>query len=375
MKNEFPFLSKDKANLSIVILTITSSFLYLAKLTTFSPVYALSPVFFIYLITSFYISNKKIYIESCVFYSLAILIVYYTFNVMYFQAGISTFVNFTVGVTYFLSVILFLGLINRFIFVKGVVCSFWLIAIIFFFDSLHRFIFPKMPSEEAMAAVADTSNFFYMFKFNTLMFADSNTTAIACVSIFFTLLYLKRNNIYSSFILSFIYFSLIILTLSRAAIAATIICVILFSDFLSKKVKYFFIMFFLLLTPFLLFEIFENDDSLESRFYILSKFLNHIYNADEFTIFFGVGLDGSQKALDGIYAHVHFITSMVESGVFGLLLTLNFLILYLFSTRFKGLFIILPNIVLGFSYFFYLGSPLVFVPMAILYVLERRVHE
>jgi hypothetical protein len=117
------------------------------------------------------------------------------------------------------------------------------------------------------------------------------------------------------------------------------------------------------------------DDSLLSKFYILSLFCKYISSADVWNLMLGVGLDNSPAVFDGIYSHIHIVTAIVEFGFIGFSLIIGFLLFCLVTSRFKAGYVIVPNLILGLSYFLYLGSPFIFVPIALVIMLERKVDS
>lgn len=352
-------------------LLIISSVMYLAKLTSFSPVYFLQPLLSgLFLFKSRSGFSYKVNICSLVFFILFLYLLLLNFS--YLSGNLSTFVNFFTGLLSFMVIISSYSIFSIESIRKILVTAVKVISIILLIDSLYRLLHPSMPSPEAMAAIADTSNAFYMFKFGTLMFADSNTVAIVCVSYLFLCFYCRDRFGFNFGLYPFLLFLIMISCLSRAAIVATLTSYFIFTNRFSVRAKLFFLSFGAVFA----FSIFLNkylvDDSFLSKFYILSLFYKYILSADVWDFIFGVGLDNSPTVLDGIYSHIHVITAMVEFGFLGLSLIIGFLFFCLVTSRFKAGYIILPNLILGLSYFFYLGSPFVFVPIALIIMLEKR---
>ncbi|HAS3607733.1 hypothetical protein JG654_10180 [Vibrio cholerae] len=240
---------------------------------------------------------------------------------------------------------------------------------------MYRILNPSMPTSEALEAVQGTENAFYMYKFSTLMFADSNTVAIVCISFFFLLDYCSKRFLVNTSVLRIFLFVILLSCLSRSALFAIVISMFLLSTKFSFKFKVVFMLSILIPMMFYVLSLVASDGSFLSKVFILHAFLNYFSTADLSSLLLGIGLGNSPLYLNNIYSHIHVVTSIVEGGIVGTLLIFAFLSYYSYISKYYCLYVILPNLILGFSYFFYLGSPFVFVPMALIVMLELRLSK
>lgn len=368
-------------SLKLVSLLVLTSVFYISKVTSFSPVYYLQPIIATMLLAFIFKVNINTKIsskgQSEITLSLILILLvffYFLLNVIALQGGASTLINLFVGLYSFVAITYlktksdFNKVIN---YIKTVIT---LVCLIFFIDSVYRVLNPKMPTAEAMLAVEGTSNYFYVFKFNTIMFADSNTVAIACLCFFCLLTYLTNRFTIKTKLLRFIFFMIILSTLSRAAILGALVFYFYSHKDINLLLKSYATLFGFAFVALIL-ALFAEDGSLLSKLHILMTFFEYYQRADVLALLFGAGLDNSITVLGGIYSHIHFITALVEGGVLGFLLLILFLWVAVYITRMQALYIIIPNIIVGFSYFFYLGAPFIFVSIAVICFLERNYHH
>lgn len=357
----------------LLFLLILTSVFYIAKLTQFSPVYLLQPVLSLVLLLILVHNNQQVSMFGLMLVFFAAI--YFSFNTLFFSTRYSTYVNFLSGLIsffvltnshHYFSTSVTLNVITR-----ASKCILWILCV----DSLYRILNPSMPTPEALEAVKDTEYAFYMYKFGTFMFSDSNTVAIICVSFFFLLDYCHKRFGINTFVLRVLFFIIMLSCLSRSAIFATIISIFLLNAKISLRFKIALVACVLLPVVVYILSSFVNDGSFMSKLHILQEFFNYLGIADLSSILLGVGLDNSPLYLNNIYSHIHFVTSIVEGGVIGSLLIVLFLSYYTYVTRYKCLYVVIPNLILGCSYFFYLGSPFVFVPMALVVMLELQLSK
>lgn len=353
-----------------MFLLIISSVFYLAKVTSFSPVYILQPILSLVLV--FYLNYINSFKLNRYFSLVFILLLSLIVVNLFFSQSASTLVNFICGLISFLVIISSYRFFSIRQFLEIINIALKSLVFILFFDSVYRLMNPSMPSAEAMSAVADSASSFYMFKFSTLMFADSNTVAIVCVSFLFLSLYCQHRFEFNFGLYPFFLFLIMLSCLSRSAIIASLISFFIFTKLLNNYLKFIIFTIFGLFGFVFFYNLISFDASFLSKFYIVNKFLVYILQADLSNLLFGVGLDKSPSVLGGIYSHIHIVTAIVEFGFVGAFSILLFLIFCLIVSNFNCLYVILPNLILGFSYFFYLGAPFVFVPMALIIALEYR---
>lgn len=357
----------------LLFLLILTSVFYMAKLTQFSPVYIFQPVLSSLLLLMLVRDNNKVSVAGLI---LSMLVAaYFLLNTVLFSNSYSTYINFFCGIFSFYTIVSLYRYFSIATILNAIINSAKYIVVILVVDSLYRILNPAMPTSEALEAVQGTEYAFYMYKFSTVMFADSNTVAIVCVSLFFLLDYCSKRFFVNTTILRLIILVILLSCLSRSAIFSVIISMFLLNKKLSLRGKLVFLMGVLFPAAFYILSSFFNDGSFVSKLFILQAFFHYLSDADLSYLLLGVGLGNSPLYLNNIYSHIHIVTSIVEGGLIGSLLIIVFLLYYLNLSKYHGLYVVLPNIILGFSYFFYLGAPFVFVPMALIVMLELRLSK
>jgi hypothetical protein len=193
---------------------------------------------------------------------------------------------------------------------------------------------------------------FYIFKFNSIMFPDSNFTAILILCIISSFFYLKSINSENKNRLIFIIlYVLLILTLSRAAILSGILLLLLFK---FRDVIYKFRKFILFFSPIFLLVIISyitliEDDSIKVKFQLFDNAKLILKDINSIDLLFGVGL-GNGQILFGKGTHNLILTYLFEGGVIGLLLFFTFMSHLLFKTKYKLGIIIFPFLLAGMSF-------------------------
>lgn len=360
----------------ILTLMVASMLLYLAKITAISPVYAvylaLSPFTLAYFLNTL---KEQIPVDSLTLIALLILIT--VLNLENLASG--EYIN------------LFLG-INAYIYIRSLrkkfVISDWIklidiagfaAVILLGADSIYRLTHPTTPTEEAGQAIAqDESLWFYPYKFGTLMFADSNTTGLAAMIVLFLIISARSATKMPIFRWDTgVLLVLIALSISRSAIVATLIglCYHLIKNSTPKYrlgVALFILATAAIATPIALSSLLASQGSLLSKFHILITTINYISNTSMDSILFGIGL-GESINIFGIHTHLIYLTYLIEGGAISLIIFMLFFGIYI---RYNGLAIPLPFLLASASYFLYLGSPFLFVPMAmyanIIFLTKKR---
>lgn len=219
---------------------------------------------------------------------------------------------------------------------------------------------------------------FYIYKYNSIMYLDSNFVGLFTISLFFFLLYLntldkRKSNLFIVLILAL----LTVLTLSRASIISLFLfsTIFPFRKFIYKNryIIYIAIMVLIsLLAPFLL-EFRSIDDSFSSKFTIFEKALSYMREAPIINLFFGVGFGNAVEVLN-IGAHNFIVTYLVESGFIGLFLIALLWVIILLKTKLKAGIIMFPFLFNGLS--LSTGSiPYLYAIFAIMLVIETRKNK
>lgn len=239
----------------------------------------------------------------------------------------------------------------------------YFIMIIVVFETIYRL---SNPLYYGVASKDSEDIFFYPFKRNSLMFLDSNYTAILILTslqfFLFDLISVKKHKL--SLIMLII---LLFLTFSRASIITFLLLVVI-KFFINNRNKVS-IQVFTLLAPILFIvtwvvyggNINFNDGSFQSKFVIIDKVVYLLSNFEIENVF-GLGMGGAKSIL-GIGAHNIFVLSIVEFGLFFSLVLLTFMLSIMISNFKYGLLFVSMFLVNGFSLGFFF--PFVLIPIAL----------
>lgn len=208
--------------------------------------------------------------------------------------------------------------------------------------------------------------YFYDYKHNSIMFPDTNATAV-CIEFFLAfLLYLKTRNVIKIYLLEILIgFVLLFLTFSRAALFG-LVCFGAIWFFLKCKsyiVKYLMLM-SVFIAGIVIITVFIKDGSFITKLDLYAQTFDYIQRVDYLHLFIGNGLDSSVNILTR-YGHTFVTLYIVELGINNFILLLALLSILVFKTKYS-LFLIVPYIVSGASYmpfvipFFYLYLGLIY---------------
>lgn len=216
---------------------------------------------------------------------------------------------------------------------------------------------------------------FYAYKFNSIMYMDSNFVAVYVLCLYFFWIYLrsyqqKKIISYTTFIL----FLLIIATLSRANIIAMILFTLLYPlRYLFYQYRLATLISLILAIPIFFFlqnYVAQFDDSFLSKFHIIDLTKEYLQHATITELLIGVGFGNSDTVL-GIGAHNFFIIYLVESGIVGLALIVNLLYLILKKSRYKAGIVVFPFLLSGLS-FSPTATPYLYAIFSLIITLEAR---
>lgn len=350
----------------IVFILSSSITFYASKFTQFSPIYII--YIFIFPLAIYTIVRNKFITYSLDAMIALILIIYISLTqFQYLFSG--EFINLFISLYSYIYIRINVNKFSEEILLKIFNKMLWISIILLSIDSIYRIMNPSAPTAEAFAALEASENlFFYLYKFNSLMFADSNTTALICLILFFTIFSIQKEikNVYyknEKFILLLLLFS----CLSRAAILSLIVGLIfllLFNSNISKIVKTFFLFLLIIATVFVVVfnDSLSTDESLKSKFQIIIMVYLKIQTLSFSELLFGIGFTQVESFL-GIYSHLLILTYLIECGIIGLLIFLTFIGFYIF--KYNSI-VLLPILVVSLSYFLYAGTPFLFIPLAII---------
>ena len=231
---------------------------------------------------------------------------------------------------------------------------------------------------------------FYRFKYDSIMFGDSNSVAFLLITLILFLVYLRKLIDIKFRFRLFLLVVLLFFTYSRAAYLGLILLLVisLFRSFLfkiSKQLLRLFdvfiiiILFFFDLVPFVFSDIINKyfplaeDGSFQTKILIPEKVINYLSNSDLISKLFGIGLGNTVEYITvGNFnraAHNFVITYLFETGVLGLCFVLA--ILYFLNKITKSKFILFFYLILitGFS-FVPVAMPYFFVSLILLYYID-----
>ena len=235
-------------------------------------------------------------------------------------------------------------------------------------DSLYRILNPTHPNVNKIDLYADSQDkWFYLYKYNSLMFSDSNDTALVLIILFFTVLLMPRQYFsLSKFKIYTVFIFLILLTFSRAAYFVTILGFLNYKIASFSRLNKLIIRSVLIVSGIISISIIYSFLSADDSFAVRLDIINMIFDLQSKTSFskllIGVGPGQGEEAL-GIYTHIFYLTYILELGILGLLLVLTFFFLYMYR---YGNIVLFPVLTIGLSFFLYLGTPFLFVPLALI---------
>lgn len=248
---------------------------------------------------------------------------------------------------------------------------------LFSLEAYLRLSNPGVPEGSSVdIGVYQGEKIFYLYKFNSFMFNDSNATACALLCIIFVVYaYGMLNNRTQRFFLIF-FNILLLLTFSRAAILSGIIGQIL----ISYRIKYFAYALgaaILMSTPLwvnFLLEALAFDGSASTKMREFNVLREHLTKSAALDILFGVGPNAHLEDT-GTMLHIAPVSYLVGFGLAGSLV-LCALILFLYrESGTLGRAYLITVIVNSMSYLTYTGTPFLVVPIAVLLLVERNKKE
>ena len=351
---------------SLILLMSLSITFYAAQITSFSPIYFIY-LFALFLSIAVMFRYSKVIVTGDILIALTLLVYILVTQFQYFMSG--EFINILIGLSAYLFIRAKQNELDITYLLKTFNYMIWVSIVVLSIDSAYRLTHPGAPSKEAVRYLLHSDElWFYLYKYNSIIFADSNTTGLIVLILFFSIItiekYINKKEFYYNYA-KIILFILMLGTLSRAVIVA------FFIGFLSSiynkkkiyaKIIYAIIGLFLVGAVLILMSAYlSHDGSLATKFKIVYLVYDNLKGESLFNIMFGQGL-GQAKVNLGIYSHLLLLTFVVEMGVVGLLIFLLFVGYYIY--KYNAL-IWVPVMVVSLSYFLYVGTPFLFVPLAL----------
>jgi len=216
---------------------------------------------------------------------------------------------------------------------------------------------------------------FYLLKTESIMFADSNSTAFFASVVFLFTDYISTKTKKNYLLLRLLLLLTVLFALSRAAMIALLIT--LFIRVLLSKISN---PVFILLIPILVVLVaalvppiasyITSDASFGTKLFVVDRTIDYTRSASLSELILGIGFGGGRRVL-GIWLHNFYITYYVESGLLGLCLIVSFFTSVLRVTKWKALYILVFLTIVGFSFVPY-AIPYLFVVFALMSILEKR---
>lgn len=351
--------------LDIVIIGMSISItFYLSKFTSLSPVYIiyivlLFPIFIVFA------RNTKFVFSLDMFLILSLFIYIVLLETSRFGLKINgAIINLSLSLIAYL----FIRSMRNKITVEKIIQIFnfsvWISIITITISSIYRISHPLAPLATLRYIDRNEDMFFYLYKYNSLLFADSNTSALILLTLFFSIISFEQ-------ILEFnsknwkkakiVIVLLLLSTISRSAILALLFGLVYlkFINFKSVMLKISAMILSVLLATYI-FILIVNDPSFQTKMEIFHLVNQYTENLSLFKWLFGVGTGNAIVTL-GVYTHILFLTYFVETGIIGLTLITCFIIYYMY--KYSSI-LFVPVLVASMSYFLYLGAPFLFVPLA-----------
>ncbi len=358
--------------ISLFFLVVFSTW-YITKLPV-SPVYVTSLVGFVF--SLFFLAYRR-FVKFDFLIGLSLVIVSYLTVVQLFflKPDFNTFLNVVFSFLVFIFVRLLLPSISIFNVVR---LSRLLILVslpLLIFESFYRILNPPQDRFDFYVATDREDLLFYVYKFNSIMFQDSNFVGMLILSLFFfSIYYFRYTSSKSTLLYSTTLFFLLLATLSRAAIFSSFLFLLLFPlrNFIYVNRKFVFFV-LILITPFLFLvavKLSDFDESFASRFYILNNTYLFISNASFFEVLFGVGFGNAVEVLH-IGSHNFFVALLVEGGLLGLFFVMLLWLNILFKSNYAAGIVIFPFLLAGLS-FSSLALPYLYAVFALILEMEDR---
>tara|TARA_R100000365_G_C2745788_1_gene74794 strand:- start:107 stop:1111 length:1005 start_codon:yes stop_codon:yes gene_type:complete len=248
----------------------------------------------------------------------------------------------------------------------------WICVAALALDTVYRLQHPQAPNEAMYSELIGTNLEFYLYKFGSLMFADSNTVALVALCFIGLGTYIRAIGGPRNTILLMAFAAIVLLTFSRSAYVAlaALAVVALLSQF-TRVARAVFVCLAGAASCITLMTVAPSslDGSLLTKIGILNNAWEIAGQVGLYEWLFGIGL-GQTESYTYTPAHVLPVTYVSEMGVVGSLLVLMWLAQLVARNRAILLFL-LPAMVASMSYFLYAGTAFFTVPLALAVAFSR----
>ncbi|OCL85162.1 hypothetical protein AAW30_00306 [Arcobacter porcinus] len=362
-------------NFFILFLIIPFSGFYITKLPL-SPIYFFI-MFGLYLYAIFILISSKIRVDNIILLAFTSLCYFLFSQLIFGEPIINTFLNVIFSILVFIVVYTLLPTISS----KNIIrLSKYLIYFslpLLIIEALYRIKYPSLEKIQLLQDAGREDIMFYIYKFNSIMYQDSNFVAMFILSLFFFWIYLNNYLNKKEYLISFLLMILLFATISRAAIISMFLFLIFYyykeKIYRYRRIIFIFMIFMIPMFYILLLNISKIDDSFASKFGIINKTFEYFFNTNLINKLFGVGFGNAIEAI-GIGAHNFLITNLIEGGIIGLILMTVFWGYLVLKTKYKIGIVMFPFLIAGLS-FVSLAIPYLYVIFAIILVLESRKNQ
>ncbi|WP_349918539.1 hypothetical protein [Aeromonas veronii] len=364
-----------------ISLSIRLSF-YFNDSTRYIPLRVIIVIFPFVLLSSFYVKNgilKWGNAISLLLYSFIATTYVFIWSIDLGYAAVGKSIEFIYPLAVFISLKSIFEKINLNEAIKGgqlfTVASILLMLI----DTYIRFMHPEYAVKGDGEGYSDAlkRDTFYVFKYGSIMYLDSNYVALHALVVSVLVYYLFCG--FFRKILSLFCVVIIVMTLSRAAYVAFLIIPVLY---LLRKVsvqsKF---VLFSIITPLILAIIIHyidfldfNDASFETKFGIFNAFFSKIFEVNLGTLMFGQGFDVGGYLYswkEGGYAHAMIPLIVGEVGIVGMFFYISIIIYSYVKVGFDSLYITLPMIIAGMSLIYPYDAMYIYSILLLFYVKDK----
>lgn len=360
-----------RVNKLALISIISFSGYYITKMPL-SPIYVFVVIGLILSLASIAISFK-VYMNKIIVIAIIFLIYILLSEWLLMTANISPISNFIISIVVFVSVYTISYKSRSDIIINASEKMIYFSLPLLAYEAWYRISNPVFYVDFASRNRPDLE--FYYFKYNSVMYMDSNFVGIFVLMLIFFLLYIKQYTNKNYYILFAMLITLDILSISRASIIAMLIFLLLYPFRLHfYRYKKILLTISILIVPFLFMIKFDmlhvTDDSLSTKFDIIERTNKYFTEANYIDKVFGVGFGNAFQVLD-IGAHNIFVGYLVESGAVGLMLFIYLWSRILFDSKYKAGIVMFPYLLNGMS-LSSIANPYLYAMFAVILVLEKK---
>ncbi|WP_373958833.1 hypothetical protein [Vibrio gigantis] len=371
MENLSSYSNNDsKLRWLLVLVAMLSTFMYTAKLMI-SPVYIVGLTISVICICRIILSGT-IYCANLTHTALAFL--FYALFFISWMADYSALINLFLMVFIYIVVLSEGSKLTLPALIRIARIYIFFAMLIIALDSIVRLLNPGVPvgAEYTLEDLSSGYKWFYAYKYNTVMFDDSNSVALILLPI--TLLayqiYKDQNRIH--WVFSLLGIILILSCFSRSGAISIFIGVSLF--YFRKKFLLLIVPILLMSILYVLYSLLSNDGGLAARLHVVELMLSFFSNADFIRIMFGVGLGNATSVL-GFTPHILIIEYLIGSGILGTLAFLMFLSFSFIKLTYRAKCVLLVSLVASMSYYLYGGAPFLLAPVALSHLIDKKWKE